>query len=196
MAVIYQKEPKNLNGHKRLMLYLAMVGHSQLAQWKCITREIRVFYGEWLADYMAIDKNGDLLEIEIKSSYGDFVADFKKGNGYKHKKMMEGKGPNKFMFAVINDGKKLLDKCENYLASNYPKYGLVGLYRRADGIYWVGPSIRPARSIGKDTPFSNMRPKGSDYYRDEYAACLRPHCWYDARWMARIIEQHLEGKKD
>lgn len=83
--------------------------------------------GYYNSDILA--SNGNVVkEFEIKTSYSDFVNDFKKR---KHKiysninKYPKAQIPHEFNFLVSND---IADKCKIYLEKhNYIKYGLYTL---------------------------------------------------------------------
>jgi len=82
-----------------------------------------VHNGFEIADILVSNGN-QIIEIEIKTSYSDFLADFK--NKFKHKYKNEEKKyyhlkANKFYFCVSADIK---EKCLKYLTENNYEYGL------------------------------------------------------------------------
>lgn len=74
------------------------------------------------ADFIALNHFiNKAIEIEIKISWSDFMADFK-NKKQKHIAYNFGNAPvNYFAFCVPLE---LYDKCKEFLDKNYPKYGL------------------------------------------------------------------------
>jgi len=88
----------------------------------CAT-EVR--YGE-IADVLVCNDK-EIIEIEVKTSYFDFIADFKK---MKHKKVYTGN--NNFIYAHLNANKlyycvpcDMKESCLKYLKENKFPYGLL-----------------------------------------------------------------------
>jgi hypothetical protein len=76
------------------------------------------------SDIMLCNDDNEIIDIEIKISYSDFLADFKK---LKHKKIKGTPGfpylyANKLYFCIPADLKK---KCLEYLDNNKLPYGLI-----------------------------------------------------------------------
>lgn len=73
--------------------------------------------------------NGDVVgydgkfiyEIEVKRTWSDFKADFKKAK--KHENMRASKGMANYFYYLVED--KIASKVEEFLKENYPKYGLL-----------------------------------------------------------------------
>lgn len=74
------------------------------------------------ADFIALNHFiNKAIEVEIKISWSDFMADFK-NKKQKHIAYNFGNAPvNYFAFCVPLD---IYDKCKEFLDKNYPKYGL------------------------------------------------------------------------
>lgn len=109
------------------------------------------------------------IEIEIKSSWSDFMADFK--NKKKHEQFKSEAhtdyAPNCFYFC-INGDQKLQNKVLAYLKANYPKYGVL---IPTNDTYRI---LKSAKRLHKYLPHKNqvnmiLRRMGSDIcnkYRD------------------------------
>ncbi len=70
------------------------------------------------ADLLILSKSGYLTEVEIKRSWTDFLADFKKGHGHKDKKIM-------YRYYAVP--KSIHQKCADKLreADPYRSWGLI-----------------------------------------------------------------------
>lgn len=104
---------------------------------------------EWESDFFAISKSGYSVEVEIKISRSDFLADFKKTNYVgknKHSLLIDSeyiKKPNKFFFACPTGLIKKEDISENY------------------GLIWIekgnGTIIKDAKFIHKNKMLDNKK---------------------------------------
>ena len=82
-------------------------------------------------DVMAVSKK-EVIDIEIKISKSDFLADFKKHKHYKYNQLLKDSayswnncGPNKFYFAVIPE---LVDFVVDFIKANTTEYECVSKY--------------------------------------------------------------------
>lgn len=74
--------------------------------------------GVYHADVLGYNER-KLIEVEVKTSKSDFMADFKK---QKHKRRLYGYTPHFFYFAVPES---LREVCNTFLKEKYPAYGLL-----------------------------------------------------------------------
>jgi len=73
-----------------------------------------IFFYDWEADAFGVTRSSLVHEIEVKTSKGDFVADFRNKKG-KHYNTKYGRGANYFWFAVPHE---MLD----YALERIPEY--------------------------------------------------------------------------
>ena len=102
------------------------------------------YHGAFTAADIAGLQNDQFYEFEIKTSWSDFKADFKKEvyvrneqlneHGYretikilKHDYIKQGRGPHKFWFCFPSKDEKLIKKAKEFLKINYPKYGIIAI---------------------------------------------------------------------
>ncbi len=77
--------------------------------------------GDYKADFIACDGK-EFIEVEIKTTYQDFIADFKKRKHKRYKKLSGMWTPNRFYFIVPEN---IVEKCAEYLRTAKLKYGLL-----------------------------------------------------------------------
>jgi len=80
--------------------------------------------GKEIADVMLCNDK-EIIEIEVKITFSDFIADFKKPKHYIHqanKREYHYLKSNKFFFCVHPD---ISDRCKTYLDENNYQYGLI-----------------------------------------------------------------------
>lgn len=87
-----------------------------------VTSEVQFHYSDDIEDFVAF-KDDEIIGVEIKVSKNDFLADFKNKNKHKRYLTQNFLYPfNKFYFCVPVE---LSDFVEEFLAKNYPFYGLL-----------------------------------------------------------------------
>ena len=78
-------------------VYRAVEKRLQLMGYKFHVRNCYLFDG-WESDILAVDHEEKIVEIEVKVSRSDFIADFNKDE--KHRIIANGNGPSRFYYAA------------------------------------------------------------------------------------------------
>ncbi len=79
--------------------------------------------GDYSADILGYNGK-ELIEVEVKVSYSDFLADFKKKKHRAYKRPRFLWVPHRFYFAVPE---KIVEKCSLYIKEKKLKYGLISV---------------------------------------------------------------------
>lgn len=89
------------------------------------------------ADLLILNKSGYLTEIEIKRSWADFLADFRKRHTHEDTKV------SWYYYAVPES---IVDKCREKLAEIDPghKWGLISYAESWDGVCWPKIESHPS----------------------------------------------------